>query len=80
MTPSIWPSTILLIFWSIVAGLVLSQWLPMPARSGGLLLWAIAGLVALGLARAIVALRRSVHALVTAADQARGDDRRTGAP
>ena len=61
VTRSLWPATVLLIFWSVIAGVVLAQWLPHPARPQGFLLWALSGLVMLGIGRAVAALRRAAR-------------------
>ena len=49
----------LLIFWSVLAGIILAELLPLPPLPRGPTLWAVLAVIALGLGRAVAMLRRA---------------------
>jgi hypothetical protein len=57
-----WLAVGLLAFWCLIAGVFLGQFLPLPPMPRGPILFAIALVLALGIGRAVWALRLTVRA------------------
>ena len=76
MTSFPWLAVGLLAFWCLLAGVFLGQFLPLPPMPRGPILFALMFVLALGISRAVWALRLAVRAWMGHARQGhRGDAR-----